>query len=90
MNIELLKFIKESVASSAVKARDDAGYSGRMDDGGARHMEEKLRYWLDGIKFAATGDTEVYSSIAKRLEKETDPEYEDYKRLKEKFENRND
>lgn len=86
MNTKLLKAIKESIARSAVEARDDAGYSGRMDDGGARNMEEKLRYWLDGIKFASTGDTEVYSSIAKRLEKETDPEYEEYKRLKEKFE----
>lgn len=86
MNTKLLKFIKESVARSASAARDDAGYGGRMDDGGASNMEERLKYWLDGIKFASTGDTEVYSSIAKRLEKETDPEYEDYKRLKEKFE----
>lgn len=85
MNIKLLKAIKESVAYSAAIARDDAGYGG---DGhsAAFLMEEKLKYWLDGIKFASTGDTEVYSSIAKRLEKETDPEYEDYKRLKEKFE----
>ncbi len=86
MNIRLLVAIKESVAHSAAVARDDSGYGGRMDDAVASLMEEKLKYWLDGIKFAATGATEVYSSIAKRLEKETDPEYEDYKRLKEKFE----
>jgi hypothetical protein len=86
MNIRLLVAIKESVARSAAEARDDAGYGGRMDDGGASNMEERLKYWLDGIKFASTGNTEVYSSIAKRLDKETDPEYKDYKRLKEKFE----
>ena len=85
MNTNLIRDIKQAVTESAKQAREDAGYGGRMDDGGASHKLELLKFWLDGIAFAGTGQTEVYKSLAKSLEQEKDPEYQTWKRLNEKF-----
>lgn len=82
---EIISEIKKSVTESARKARDDAGFSGSWGDGGAAQMEEKLKWWLDGIQFAESGETSVYASMVKRLEEEADPEFAEFKRLQEKF-----
>lgn len=82
---DIINEIKKSVTASAENVRMDAGYGGRMDDGGAANMEERLRYWLDGIAFAETGKTFVYQSTLQCIEKESDPEYLEFKRLQEKF-----
>lgn len=86
MNKEkIISEIKRSVLTSADNARMNAGYAGSWGDDGAANMEEKLKYWLDGIKFAETGKTSVYKSALKRIEEEADPEYIEFKRLQEKF-----
>ena len=77
--------VVKAVKISAQNARDDAGYGGRMDDGGASAMEQRLDAWLDGIAFAQTGRTKLYSNILEQARKENDPEYQEYLRLKEKF-----
>ena len=82
---QIIREITKSVTTSAANVRMDAGYSGRMDDGGASQMEERLKYWLDGVNFSGTGVTSVYASILKRVEEESDPEYLEFKRLQEKF-----
>lgn len=82
---QIIQEIMKSVTTSAHNVRRDAGYGGRMDDGGAANMEERLKYWLDGINFAETGHTIVYQSTLQRIEKEADPEYVEFKRLQEKF-----
>lgn len=82
---QVINEIKKSVTESANKARDDAGCAGSWGDGGAHQMEEKLKWWLDGVQFAENGKTEVYKTTVKRLEEESDPEYQEFKRLQEKY-----
>lgn len=82
---EIIKKISAEIKWSAECTRMNAGYDGRMDDGGASKMEEYLKYWLDGIAFAESGKTSVYESILQTIEKESDPEYLEFNRLKEKF-----
>lgn len=84
--MRIIEEIEKAVKESARQAREDAGYGGRHDDGGASHKMQLLEYWLDGISYAGTGKTKVYASLLKTLEKEQDPEYAEFKRLKEKFE----
>ena len=85
LNVKLIAAIKQAVKSNAHTAKEDAGYSGSWGDGGASAMISKLDAWLDGIEFAKTGVTELYSHIAARYEKELDPEYVEYIRLQSKF-----
>lgn len=86
----IINAIKASVTASASSARYDAGMDGRRDDGGASMMEEKFDYWLDGVKFALSEHsyTEKYKHIVNKLSKESDPEYKEYLRMKNKFENK--
>jgi len=81
---QIIDEVKKSVTQAATKARDDAGYAGSFGDGGEHQMEEKPKGWLDGIQFAENGKTEVYKATVKRLEEESDPEYQQFKLLQEK------
>lgn len=85
VNVKLTNHIKDVVAKAAHQAREDAGYGGRHDDGGAGQKLNCLKYWLDGIEYAKTGKTEVYKTIATDFERSTDPDYQTYLRLQEKF-----
>lgn len=80
-----LNLLREAVRKSAKAARDDAGYGGRHDDGGASRMEEQLRYFEDGMTFAMTGKSQMYGVTLEKLKRENDPEYKEFLRLKEKF-----
>lgn len=84
-NVKLTKHIMDVVTKAAHQAREDAGYGGRHDDGGASQKLERLGCWLDGIKYAKTGKTEVYKTIVTDFERSIDPEYETWLRLQEKF-----
>lgn len=85
-NLKLTKHIQSVIRESAAAAREDAGYAGRWDDGGASAKLEHLKYWLDGIEYAKTGKTTVYKTISSDFARATDPDYEIWLRLKEKFE----
>lgn len=84
----LIQIIKQKVEASAKNAREDAGYSGSWTDGGASRMEEKLKHWLDGIRFAQTGETDIYKAIVKDFKDTQDPEYQAWLRLNQKFGNK--
>jgi len=79
-----LKLICLAVQLSAARARDDARFGGRHDDGGAG-MESRLDAFIDGVEFATTGKSKLYDHILIEHEKVLDPEYQEYLRLKEKF-----
>lgn len=79
---EIIKRVKES----AEQRRYNAGMAGSHGDNGAATSERELEYWVDGIFFANTGKTEKYKSIVQKIENDADPEYQEYLRLKEKFE----
>jgi hypothetical protein len=88
MNICEVNAIKAIVNKSAEDARNDAGYGGRHDDGGASHSLQLLEWWLDGISYAQTGTSKCYGHIIDRMKKEADVEYAEYQRLKMKFEDK--
>lgn len=87
---DIIKIIKASVSECASSARYNASMGGRWDDGGASLMEERLSFWLDGVNFALSDNnyTEKYKDIVNKLSKESDPEYKEYLRMKDKFENK--
>lgn len=74
------------VLKSAESTRYNAAMGGEWGDGGANRIEERLNNWLDGIKYATTGKTQLYCEIIDQLEKEDDHEYQKYLELKKKFE----
>jgi hypothetical protein len=66
------------ILNAAESARQDAGYGGRWDDGGASRME-------DQVKFYRYGQQGVVPPEWKEHEKLLDPEYQEYVRLQGKF-----
>lgn len=83
---ELMTEIKKAVTESFEQRRANAGWSGSHGDNGAAKAERELNFWLDGIEFARTGETQVYQEIVQQLKNDRDPEYHEYQRLKKKFE----
>lgn len=77
-----IKNLVDLVLKQAAKVRDDAGYSGRMDDGGARVMEEQVRYYLYGL------DGVVPVEWEREHGQKLDPEFAEYQRLHAKFKGR--
>jgi hypothetical protein len=67
------------VLKSAVKAREDAGYGGRHDDGGARHIEEQVKFFNYGLARQMPPEWQDFAN-------QFDSEYSEYQRLKKKFE----
>lgn len=51
----------------------------------ARKMADQLEAFKDGVRFAMTGHTKLYNDIVSHIEREQDPEYAEFLRLKQKF-----
>mgnify|MGYP003441801872 CR=1 FL=1 len=83
--IDYLALIESTVKQSATEARENAGYAGSMDDGGAVVMQRQLEYFLDGVRYARTGVTTKYDHIIERAQREADPDYQKYLELKSRF-----
>jgi hypothetical protein len=97
-----LNEIKVKISKVANSKREDAGYGGRHDDGGASSLEDSLSMFLNGVKSATDAYLDKYIVIQYKVlsddteyevpsqwEKyflEDDKEYQDYLRLKNKFE----
>lgn len=69
----------QKITDVAKQRREDAGYDGRWDDGGASRLEEQVRFYCAG------GGNGPIPAEWREYEKLIDPEYETYQRLKEKF-----
>jgi len=67
----------------AAKLRDDAGHSGSMTDGGAHALEEQIAVWQAGLQGKLP---QAWWAALEELERQEDPEYAEYLRLKKKFE----
>ena len=78
----MIEDIIKLVLIDAEKRRNDAGYAGRMDDGGASALKEQVEYYLAGMNGEIPENWQKYVKEIKIL---SDPEYRDYLRLKEKF-----
>lgn len=86
VNQKLIAFIIDGVEKQAERRAFNASMSGMMGDGGASDLKRKLAVWLDGVQFASSGKTSVFSSLVETFNKQNDPEYNEYLRLKARFE----
>ncbi len=83
-NKELIERALERYLENAAQKRDDARHGGRMDgDGGASLMEERARAYRAGVM--GLNPPFLTEKDFREVQKETDPEFETYKRLQEKF-----
>ena len=83
-----LELIADRIRLKAAKASSDASLGGHMHDGGATEMKARHSTWLDGY-LCGTGERDqsnVYHSIIEKSRQDKDPEYQQYLKLKEKFE----
>jgi hypothetical protein len=81
--IDIEKLI-ELVLKDAENQAESAGYGGRMDDGGASKMRSQVEFYRAGLNKTFPPEWDKY--VKKYLEI-YDPEYSEYIRLKQKFEN---
>jgi uncharacterized protein YihD (DUF1040 family) len=70
------------VEAHARQLRDDAGYSGAMNDGGAGIVLAQLKFYKYGRDRVIPPE---WSQYAKDYARSVDPDYSEYLRLKEKF-----
>lgn len=86
MNEDLMKFIVEPVTTNARKVREDAGYAGSWNDGGAAEMLRQLHFFQCGVGGVVPDN---YKNIAREFDRlqleKVDPEYQQFLRLQEKF-----
>ena len=75
---EFLEFLRRK----ATKLQDDAGYNGRHDDGGASHIRDMIDVYIAGMSQQLP---ENWKRYYEEFQKEGDPEYQEYLRLKNKF-----
>lgn len=66
------------VLKSAAKAREDAGYGGRHDDGGAKDIEDQVKFYNYGLARQIPPEWQEFAN-------QFDSEYAEYQRLKKKF-----
>ena len=82
-NSNYTKFIIEFILKKAHQLKEDAGYVGRMDDGGAGRLEDQVKFYQYGVTGEFPSEWIYYR---KEFEKENDPQYKTYLELKKKFE----
>lgn len=83
MKIDIDKII-ELVLKDAHNKAEDAGFGGRHDDGGASVMKSQVEFYLAGVNRQIPKEWNKYVQQYKTM---TDPEFSEYVRLKQKFEN---
>lgn len=66
------------ILKAAAQAREDAGYGGRHDDGGASRLEDQVKFYNYGRAGAIPAEWKPYA-------KHLDPDYQKYLELKKKF-----
>lgn len=77
-NKEKIDKLIELALKDAENKRLDAGYGGHMHDGGASQIEAEVKFYQYGLAGRIPPEWEKY-------EKQLDPEWVEYLRLKKKF-----
>lgn len=72
------------VLADAASCRSRAGGNGEWSDGGAKELEDQVRFFRSGQASELPYEWKKYVDQAHKL---SDPEYSEYQRLKAKFEN---
>ena len=82
MKTDIVK-VMELIITDANKREMNAGYSGSHSDGGASRLRDQVNFYKLGMnREVPTEWTEYVNEYVKN----SDPEYSEYVRLKEKFE----
>lgn len=93
-----LSEIVDVISNEAKSKRTNAEYGGERGDGGASKLEEELNLFVEGIRACSDAYIDEFNKILSPGSEfkvpdqwvkyfiEEDKEYEDYLRLKEKFE----
>ncbi|MEL6102914.1 MAG: hypothetical protein AAFR68_16585 [Pseudomonadota bacterium] len=79
----MLADIMERVEMTAQEIADNAGFSGADHDGGASEMRHGVRMFRMGMNRQLPSE---WVPLLRQMQRESDPEYGEYMRLKEKFE----
>lgn len=78
--------IFEVIRKDAEKRRNDAGLAGEMGDGGAWQLEHDVMMFQCGMEFFKDGTIpQSWKGYIYNIRRDKDPEYEEFKRLAEKF-----
>ena len=77
-NKELFDKIVSLILRDASNRRNDAGYGGRMDDGGASNLEDQAKFFQYGLACKFPPEWEGYKKLL-------DPDYAQYLILKKRF-----
>ena len=82
MNMEKYEIedLIKAVRIEAHEREQNAAYGGRMDDGGSGSLLKEVEFYEKGLRREYPKEWERYS-------KHIDPEYKEYMRLKNKFDN---
>jgi len=75
--------VTEKVRARADSKRLDAGFGGQSHDGGASAMIREVQMFEDGMNGIVP---QTWIEYAKEIRNEADPEWEEFKRLRNKFE----
>lgn len=89
-SLEIADMMTDLVLTEAKNAEMEAGYGGRMDDGGASDLRRQvLAYRAGWNQEVPQGWTEFYKQalrVYQQRQREKDPDYKKYLELKNKFE----
>ena len=83
--------IVETITEKANDMRTKATYSGEYGDGGASTLEQNLEFFVLGFRTHGGLDLNTEVQVPATWQKyfyRQDPEYDEYLRLKNKFENK--
>lgn len=87
MNKQYLEPFLESLVKEANKLREDAGYGGHHHDGGAAALLAQVETFRAGLSNQIPVIWETrWNEFVREYKKKIDPEYNEYQRLKLKFE----
>lgn len=78
MNEDDIKKLTEIILKNAKRCEEDAGFGGRMDDGGAQRLRDQVKFFMYGYEMITPPEWKSYQV-------QLDPEYEKYLELKKKF-----
>lgn len=81
MTVQLNKLFK-IILQDAANREEAAGYNGEHSDGGASILRMQIEFYEHGMNGTIPKE---WSQYVQEIKKQTDPEYETYKRLKAKF-----
>lgn len=81
--MEKIDNLIEFILKKADKLQESAGYNGSWDDGGASRLRDEVKFYRYGQSKSIPKE---WKKHVKEFSQEIDPEYDEYLRLKEKFE----